>query len=185
MPEIAIAAEEVFKFAKTPGEGKCKVRHCRAKARPGTRMCSKHIMQLWRKRNPTRAAFNTLRDHARQRRIEFRLSFEEFVEIIRESGYAQNRGREAGSLQIDRIDGSLPYSRSNCRVMDSSENIAKGNRERRNITYRIALFERLGYAEDAEELRGQLRWLDGMEWIDPDSVSMTCTCHAANDNCPF
>lgn len=129
-----LVAEGLFQLKKTPGPGLCCVTGCRNKIKrchASLQLCHRHYQQRWRKLNPKRAAYATLRDHAKARRIGFTLTFDRFQEITDAAGYwdqdAEGRGDR---LSIDREDQTGPYSDTNVRVVTISENAAEFNRVR-------------------------------------------------------
>lgn len=182
MSEVAIKVSEYFRFKRSPSEGECPVVGCRNKTAKSKRLCHRHHQQLWRARNPTRCAYAILKSHAKRRKVEFSLSFEEFSAVVAGTRYIKDRGRENGCMHIDRVDASKGYVPGNCRVIEASENIAKGNRERRNLQYRIALFERIGDHAKATELRAELRWLEDGWFCEPD---IAASSHKVTDTEPF
>lgn len=128
---------EGFVLKGRPGVGLCWVQHCRnrhacPKKKLGeVRFCHRCWQKRWRKRDRKKAAFATLRDHARGRGIEFTLSFERFVEITDEAGYwDQQPETEAERLTVDRILMAGGYTDTNVRVIPKGDNSAAGNRER-------------------------------------------------------
>ena len=60
----------------------------------------------------------------------FTLTFEQFEEIAVTSGWADGKGKTAGSLSLDRIDDSKGYEYGNLRAITLSENTTKENRRR-------------------------------------------------------
>lgn len=105
-------------------------------------------MAKWRAENPIKSQFNTLRDSARKRRIEFSLTFEQFKTLCLSTNYHEEAGCEAHCLQIDRVDPSKGYSIDNVEVITCSENTAKGNRERKQREYQRALLKRKGLTDE-------------------------------------
>jgi len=87
-------------------------------------------MRKWRAKNPVRAAFCAVRDHAKERRIPFQLTFAEFELVIEGTGYIDQKGSRKTDLQIDRVDASKAYSFDNVRVVTCEENATKSNWER-------------------------------------------------------
>lgn len=81
-------------------------------------------------RNPTRAAFATLRDHAIGRKLEFSIKYEDFVKLCEETGYVEGKGQSPNDLSIDRRDFRRGYVPGNIRVTTVSINSIKGNHER-------------------------------------------------------
>lgn len=72
-----------------------------------------------------KAAFNTLRDHARGRNIEFSISFECFRKFALRCRYLKNRGRDGESITVDRIDNLKGYVPGNIQPMSRSKNSEK------------------------------------------------------------
>lgn len=118
---------DLFRLAKSKPRHLCAVRGCRNKrAGDGGRLCSAHRQLAWRLRNPTRAAFASLRDHAKGRKVEFSLTWEDFRRLSDATGYAANRGQTLGALAVDRIDFRRGYVPGNVRIVTVAENAAKG-----------------------------------------------------------
>lgn len=114
---------------RTPGV--CAVRFCTRRSRPqGDVLCHMHFMRRWRALNPDKAAYATLRAHAKYRRIPFSLKLEEFQKLAEETGYLDEKGTFKHNLHFDRIDPARGYCADNLQVVSCSENAAKGNRER-------------------------------------------------------
>lgn len=133
MPEIELAAGDVFQLARNDKRHLCQVRGCRKKRKPEHRLCHGHDRLLWGRRNPTKYAFNNLRSSARARKLEFALTLEDFAALARATGYMEGRGTTSLSLSIDRLDARLGYFLENLRVITFGENSGKGNAERREI----------------------------------------------------
>lgn len=180
MPEIEIPIDQFYTLKRSPVKGQCHVKGCTNRSAKGKYMlCKKHDVRIWRARNPARCKYAYLRDHARHRKIGFTITFDDFKRVIEGTDYLNAEA----SLHIDRINAARGYEPGNLRVIPMSENIAKGNKERRNLEYRIALLERLGYHEDADVLRSELDWLTGLDWVDPDSVRPSAA--RVTETCPF
>lgn len=131
MPEIETPMGAIFILCTHKGKGCCPVSHCRRKSRGnGGKLCSTHHMRLWRARNPARAAFSTLRDHANARKIEFTLTFEQFLDICKLTGYVEFKGQRPQDLSMDRINFREGYVPGNIRVTTVSINLKKGNVEK-------------------------------------------------------
>ena len=87
-------------------------------------------MRKARAKNPERAAFRAVKDHASARRIPFLLTFAEFVKVIAGTGYLESSGSRKHELQIDRVLATGPYAFDNVRVVTCCENSKKSNWER-------------------------------------------------------
>lgn len=77
------------------------------------------------------AAYDLIRTHARKRKIVFTLTLAHFTEVIAPTRYLDESGSERHHLHIDRIKNHLGYEDGNIRVLTCSDNVAKGNVERR------------------------------------------------------
>ena len=124
-------------YRKTKSPGRCPVRYCRnaprdLRTRPNSvQLCGSHHKELWRLRNPVHAAFDNLRNSARKRKIVFTLTLAHFTEIITPTAYLTESGSTRYCLHIDRKDATLGYIDGNIQVLTCTENVAKGNAERR------------------------------------------------------
>lgn len=108
---------------------KCAKRGCKKAAGSKKAMCSKHHAREFAKKYPLKYSFNNLRNRARQRRIEFNLTYEQYERFCLETGYDKKKGRRAGSLTIDRIDVTKGYAPGNLQVLTKSDNSAKMHEE--------------------------------------------------------
>lgn len=126
-----------FRFRKHLTPGKCKVAFCRKLPRNiGTKpkshqMCGSHAKELWRMNNPVHAAYDNLRASARKRRKVFTLTFKEFKALIEPTRYMDDKCKTRFCLHIDRKDVDLGYTFDNLQVLTCTENVLKGNAERR------------------------------------------------------
>ena len=77
------------------------------------------------------AAYDLIRAHARARKIVFTLTLTHFTKVIAPTRYLDESGSERHHLHIDRIQNHLGYEDGNIRVLTCSDNVAKGNAERR------------------------------------------------------
>lgn len=130
MSEINIAVEDFYRLTKGSDGLCCRVKGCKTERAKDRSLCGKHRIRLWRKRNPTRNAFNQVRSKARQRKIEFDLSFDDFKVLCEESGYVEGKGRRSECLSLDRQDPDKGYTVENIEVITYGENCSKGAYER-------------------------------------------------------
>lgn len=130
MPEVTIPLSELYALCPGKPKGTCPVRFCRKCSRKAGRLCHMHDVRAWRKRNPTRAAYNTLRDHAKGRGLEFSITFEDFQQICEATGYSLKKGISPNALSMDRRDFRKGYVPGNIRVTTVSINSAKGTHEK-------------------------------------------------------
>lgn len=95
---------------------------CSRPAREGRKDCNTCAKRKTRMNNPLKYAFNNVRDCARQRKIPFLLTLEEFKAFCDRTGYLTKKGREFDDLTIDRIDPSKPYQTDNIRALSWIDN---------------------------------------------------------------
>jgi hypothetical protein len=132
--------EPHFEFKKTRRTGCCPVRFCRRKSRAQSagrkpsmhRLCSTHCNRAWRLNHPVADAYRNSRHHAKQRGIVWSLTLEQFIEFVEGNSYIDGKGCQKHSLHIDRKDATLGYAVGNLQVLTCTDNVAKGNQERRN-----------------------------------------------------
>jgi hypothetical protein len=124
-------------YRKTKTPGKCPVRYCRNLPRnigdhpSSCQLCGSHHKELWRVRHPEHAAYDTLRASARKRGIVFTLTLTHFKATIAPTAYLTESGSTRYCLHIDRKDNTFGYIDGNIQLMTCTENVAKGNAERR------------------------------------------------------
>lgn len=126
-----------MKLRKIKIPGRCPVRYCRNAPRnlsdhPTSRqLCGSHAKEQWRLNNPVHCAYDCLRSSARRRKKEFTLTLDQFKKIVEPTRYVTDRGKERFCLHIDRIDVTKGYTFDNLQVLTCTENVSKGNAERR------------------------------------------------------
>jgi len=110
---------------------KCATKYCRGITTKGGKSpyCGKCRSKKWKAKNPLRYYYNALKQRAKQRGKEFKLTFEEYRKLAIESGYHERRGRGALCLSLDRIDNDKGYEIGNLRAITVSENSMKGQRQ--------------------------------------------------------
>ena len=137
----------------------CLVKYCRRKRAPHRLICHCHHVRAWRKRSPDKAAYQTLKDHAKRRKITFTLTLKQFLDIAVSSGYIDKKGNFAQDLQLDRIDPTRGYEANNIQVISCSENSRKG-----------ATFDKQAYKEYHKNKRNEDKQPQEEQY---------------DDNCPF
>lgn len=80
--------------------------------------------------NPARAAWRKLKDHAKERKIEFKLPFKWFQIWCKRTKYLTQVGTTRFMFHIDRKNPDKGYTIRNIQVLTCAENVAKGNKER-------------------------------------------------------
>ncbi len=127
-----------FIFPKTPKQrGLCKVIFCRRVARVRVRNAKRKFLieqcpvcptcecRLYRANNPARDAYRQIKDRAQRRNQVFKLSFNEFLNVIEGTGYLEKRGRGLEELHLDRKQVELGYVPGNLAVITTEENLRK------------------------------------------------------------
>lgn len=117
-------------FKKRPGKGICPVFGCRRRHGNRKRLCELHSKRQWRLNNPEKSAFGNLRASARKRKIQFSLTYAEFLGFVSLNTYIADKGVTKNCLHIDRKDSRIGYVLSNLQILTCSENVAKENRKR-------------------------------------------------------
>lgn len=119
----------------------CPVKGCRngqGKGKAG--LCDKHHQFRFRMKHKKPNAYALLRDSAARRGLAFTISYDYFLGLLDGGAYhlagaCREGDRGAGACHgdmstIDRVDPTRGYEPGNLRVVNHSENVAKGNRER-------------------------------------------------------
>lgn len=108
----------------------------RRPAKKDRRECACCYQRRWRAANPYQAAYAVCKAKAKQRKtkqwpngIPWEISYQEFVVFARETEYITQKGNEAGSLTIDRIDCRKGYVSDNIQPMSRIKNVEKQCRE--------------------------------------------------------
>lgn len=82
-------------------------------------------LRNWRKNNPEKYCYQTLRNNAKRRGKEFDLTFDQFLNFATKTDYILGKGRTRESFHIDRIDETKGYTLNNIQVLTNSENVKK------------------------------------------------------------
>jgi hypothetical protein len=105
---------------------KCRTKFCRGITTPGGRSpyCGKCRSRRWKAVSPLKYCYAKLRNRAKERGHEFLLTFGEYEEFAKKTGYdkRENRGKTKYSLSIHRIDGKRGYVASNIAAITLSIN---------------------------------------------------------------
>lgn len=107
------------KLRGAPFPRKCITKYCKGIVTKTTKgwICPKCRSRINKQNHPLRYRFNLLRCGAKRRGIEFKLTFNRYEELAKESGLHNNRGKTSDSLSIDRIDPKRGYEDDNVRVV--------------------------------------------------------------------
>lgn len=114
----------------------CAVKYCRNLRAKGRTICHKCHKRQYRANNPKSAAYDTLKDHARERNLPFTLSRKEFSKLVEGTKVFKEDGSRDSDWHIDRIDPTKGYEASNLQVLHVHDNIVKGNQERWDSKYK-------------------------------------------------
>lgn len=201
MAEINLRLDEIYHLCRDKAKGMCPVRFCRNHSRPDGRLCGTHHTAAWRKRNPTKAALQTLRTHAKARKLAFDIPFEAFKELCERTGYVEGKGSRPENLAIDRIRNWEGYVMGNIRVTTVAINGSKGFHEGRlklsngqSVLWDVISVEEYDHREN-ERVAAHNEWHPGRrkaeqesqpEQDDDDLPAWLRTPPAPDDaDCPF
>lgn len=82
------------------------------------------------------SAYNSQKNNARIRKIEWRMTFPEWCDIWKASGFLDHRGRGADKYAMARRGDIGPYSRENVYIATNAQNISDGYAFRRQRDYK-------------------------------------------------
>lgn len=116
-----VATSDLPRFAR----GRCKTPRCRNLRCRDRLTCHRCHQRAWRERRPMQAAYATLRDHARGRRIEFAIPFAYFSRFASRTRYVERTGLYAWCLTVDRIDNLRGYVPGNIQPLTRAANSEK------------------------------------------------------------
>lgn len=108
--------------AKKAREGICKHWGCLRPSRKGRRDCYTCNSRKKEIKNPARRAYRNLKISAKKRGIDFSLTFKQFADFDRQTGYVESKGQSAECLSVDRIDSDKGYEIGNIRALTWLEN---------------------------------------------------------------
>lgn len=104
----------------------CVTEGCLKPAGHHRKICYSCMQRQYKENHPLRYCYNTLRINAKRRYKGFGITFEEFEQFCKETGYIEGKGKTKTSLSIDRIYNFQGYDFSNMRVLTLSLNSKKG-----------------------------------------------------------
>lgn len=110
-------------MSKKPSH-KCITKYCRRKPRKNRKLCERCAKRRWRASHPIQAKLSILRCRAQRKHLPFDLQLDWFSQFLAATGY------DPKQHHIDRISSIGGYTKNNLQVLDATDNIAKGNRER-------------------------------------------------------
>lgn len=127
MPKNSLRLISEPEYSKRKKLKRCVVAFCSNKAgNDGKfRFCYKHHREHQKYENPLRYWFDVLRQNAKYRKKEFDLTIDEFRIFCERTDYLQLKGRNGGSITIDRKDNRVGYTFGNIQVLTLSQNSRK------------------------------------------------------------
>lgn len=105
--------------------GLCSELRCKNRRRTDRHRCHTCDCRRKRAKNPMRAAWRSLKDHAKARLIPFRLPFVIFKRFALETDYLNRKGNGAHCLTVDRINNLRGYTPRNIQPLTRAENAMK------------------------------------------------------------
>jgi hypothetical protein len=124
------AASDKRKRAQTLArlaEKRCASRNCKGVTTESgkSKYCSKCRSRRFKLAHPLRYYYGKLRDRAKERGKDFRLTFEEYQSFAIKTNYALLKGKTSLSLSIDRRNNDRGYYFENVQAITLSENSRK------------------------------------------------------------
>lgn len=110
-------------------KGLCPAYRCKNKIANKKRFCHRHHAQYQKETNPFGYFYSQLKQNAKRRGIEFKLTREEFERFCIKTNYLDLKGKSANSASIDRIDPNKGYEIENIQILSLSENTKKMHRD--------------------------------------------------------
>ncbi len=89
---------------------------------------STYSVRKWKLKNPVRYSWQSHKDNAKRRNIEFDLTFDQFKEFCEEVDLLTKKGKHKRSYTIDRIDNTKGYTIGNIQKLTRKENSSKGTK---------------------------------------------------------
>ena len=104
----------------------CKTLNCNNRARISANYCYKCKSKKYRKNNTLKYIYNILKESARRRGIEFKLTVDDIKTFTSNNpDYLNRKGQKSKDLTIDRINELKGYELNNLQVLTRKENTAK------------------------------------------------------------
>lgn len=110
-------------IVKGKNEGVCSAAFCTNKTQ--YTLCSTCRARKSRLADPVRYAYNNLKNRAKQRKIVFTITLDQFREFCIKTKYMAGKGKTAYSYTIDRKHEDIGYHADNLQVLISKDNIKK------------------------------------------------------------
>lgn len=127
--------------------GECNVSGCKNKC--NGKLCATCRCRKSRVENPTRYAYNNLKNRASQRGVLFTITLEQFADWCTKVTYIGFAGRSSNSYTIDRIHNDIGYHIDNIQVLTKRDNIIKYfSYDYRNKVASVTTVGRVAVCED-------------------------------------
>lgn len=119
--------QKCFKMAYKKNPELCKTKYCRNKRAKQRRVCHKCRSRKYRSKPKNEMVFtyHCLKQSAKNRGIEFKLTKEEFKSFCEKTNYIELKGRSKNSMSVDRINPKKGYEIDNIQMITVSENVKK------------------------------------------------------------
>jgi hypothetical protein len=103
---------------------KCCTKYCRniVQLSEKSPKCGKCRARQWRENHPLSYAFAKLRNRAKERGHDFKLTREQFEKFAHDTGYRIMSGKKAHCFSINRKDSTKGYTLDNIECLTLSEN---------------------------------------------------------------
>lgn len=105
--------------------GLCATRRCQNLRRKDRVTCHTCDTRKRRASNPMRNAFRSNKTHAKERGIEWTLTFEQFEEFALKYDYLGRKGQDRQCLTVDRVDNKKGYHFDNIQPLSREANTRK------------------------------------------------------------
>lgn len=132
-------------------KGQCVAWGCTKDRVNRTRYCSRHRRIDFKERYPHAYQYDVLRTSAKKRKIEFKLTYKDFVVFCLATGYMDKKGKRKDDWTIDRIRPNRGYQVGNLQILTSRDNARKHHVDKKIAAYEAAKAEvdfALLYPED-------------------------------------
>lgn len=103
---------------------KCATKFCRRSVTRDNHspVCPKCSSRKFKEKFPLKYSFNKLRQRAKERGHEFSLTYEQYEQFAKTTGYAELKGKHPYSLSINRKNPALGYHIDNIETVTLSMN---------------------------------------------------------------
>lgn len=115
----------MFHVAKDKKKGICPAYRCSNKIADKKKFCHRHHAQYQKETNPIGYAYSSLKQNAKRRNKEFKLTIKEFRQFCGETNYINLKGKKASCASIDRINPNKGYEIGNIQILSLSDNSKK------------------------------------------------------------